>query len=75
MVFHGNGGYDWNTIYDMPIWLRNFTFGRIKDYYDKQQEAQEKQNNMMNNKGKQEIARPGVSPQAKPDYIAKAPKK
>jgi hypothetical protein len=71
MVFHGNGGYDWNTIYDMPIWLRNFTFGRIKDYYDKQQEAQEKQNNMMTNKSKkQEISKPNIAP--KPDYVAKA---
>ena len=38
MVFHGNGGYDWHTVYNMPIWLRNFTFNKIKDYYDKQNE-------------------------------------
>ena len=30
MVFHGQGGYDYNTIYNMPIWLRNFTFNKIK---------------------------------------------
>jgi len=35
IVFHGQGGYDYNTIYNMPIWLRNYTFNKIKDYYDK----------------------------------------
>ena len=23
IVFHGQGGYDWETVYNMPIWLRN----------------------------------------------------
>jgi hypothetical protein len=41
IVFHGNGGYDWLTVYNMPIWLRRFTASSIKDYYDKQREAQE----------------------------------
>jgi len=36
IVFHGQGGYDWDTIYNMPIWLRKFTFNKIKEYYDKQ---------------------------------------
>ena len=35
IVFHGNGGYDYITIYDMPIWLRNFTFNKIKEWHDK----------------------------------------
>lgn len=29
IVFHGNGGYDWNTVYNMPIWLRKYTFNQI----------------------------------------------
>lgn len=37
MVFHGQGGYDWETIYNMPIWLRKFTFHQIKKYYEEQQ--------------------------------------
>lgn len=36
IVFHGQGGYDWDTIYNMPIWLRKFTFNKIKEYYEKQ---------------------------------------
>ena len=33
IVFHGNGGYDWYTIYNMPIWLRKFTFNKLKEHY------------------------------------------
>jgi len=32
IVFHGNGGYDWHTVYNMPIWLRKFTFNEINQY-------------------------------------------
>lgn len=59
----------------MPVWLRTFTFNKLKEYYDKQNEEAEKQNDMMANKGKQEISKPNITPQAKPDYIARAPKK
>ena len=38
IVFHGQGGYDWETVYNMPIWLRNFTFNKMKEYYEKQNE-------------------------------------
>lgn len=38
IVYHGNGGYDWFTIYNMPIWLRKFTFKEIQDYVDDQNE-------------------------------------
>jgi len=39
IVFHGKGGYDWNTVYNMPIWLRKYTFNEIKKHYDEEQEA------------------------------------
>ena len=39
IVFHGNGGYDYNTVYNMPIWLRKFTFKKIQDHFDKANEA------------------------------------
>ena len=45
IVFHGKGGYDWNTIYNMPIWLRKFTFTQLQNYYKEEQEA-------VQNKGK-----------------------
>ena len=36
IVFHGQGGYDWETVYNMPIWLRRFTFHKLQEYYEKQ---------------------------------------
>ena len=34
VVFHGKGGFSWGEVYNMPIWLRNFTFNKIKTFYD-----------------------------------------
>ena len=73
-MFHGKGGYDWDTIYNMPIWLRRFTFEKIKEFYDKEREEAEKQQNLMKNKSGKEISRPNVAPK-QPTYVAKAPKK
>jgi len=39
IVFHGKGGYDYDTIYNMPIWLRKFTYAEIKKFYDAESEA------------------------------------
>ena len=41
ICFNGNGGYDWNTVYNMPIWLRKFTFKQIQSYYTQQNEQSE----------------------------------
>jgi hypothetical protein len=40
IVFHGQGGYDWETVYNMPVWLRKFTFNKMREYYDKQNASQ-----------------------------------
>ena len=42
IVFHGKGGYDWGTVYEMPIWLRKYTFNEIKKHYDEEKEAIER---------------------------------
>ena len=31
IIFHSKGAYDYYTIYNMPIWLRKFTFKEIQD--------------------------------------------
>jgi len=36
IVYHGNGGYSWETIYNMPIWLRKFTYHLIKEFIESQ---------------------------------------
>jgi hypothetical protein len=40
IVFHGQGGYSWEEVYNMPIWLRKFTFNKIKEHYDNQNKKQ-----------------------------------
>jgi len=58
IVFHGKGGYDWDTIYNMPRWLRQFTFNKINDFYQKESEANENaskgknSNTLMDSSGK-----------------------
>tara|TARA_R110002020_G_scaffold180425_1_gene374790 strand:+ start:400 stop:702 length:303 start_codon:yes stop_codon:yes gene_type:complete len=42
IIFHGNGGYNWETVYNMPIWLRKFTFHEINEFYKKENEQHEK---------------------------------
>jgi hypothetical protein len=75
IVFHGNGGYDWDTIYNMPIWLRRFTYETLKEYFEKQKEEAEKQQNLLkNNAPSKEVSRPNIAPK-NPTYVAKAPKK
>jgi len=44
IVFHGKGGYDWETVYSMPIWLRKFTFFKIQEFYSEESKAMEQAN-------------------------------
>ena len=39
ITFHGQGGYTWDIVYNMPIWLRKYTFRKIKDHYEKKNDA------------------------------------
>ncbi len=41
IVFHGKGGYDYNTIYNMPVWLRKFTFSEIENHFKEERQAYE----------------------------------
>ncbi len=63
MVFHGQGGYDYYTINNMPIWLRNFTFNKIKEHYENQNQEQKKAEASWTNK--QGIPKPPVAPTGK----------
>jgi len=45
IVFHGKGGYDWHTVYNMPIWLRKFTFHEINSYYQEEAKSYEQSSN------------------------------
>jgi hypothetical protein len=82
IVFHGKGGFDWHTIYNMPIWLRKFTFSQIQKHYEEEKEQIENAQNggkttLMNssgevNKAQAKQATKSITP---PTYITKASKK
>ena len=55
IVFHGNGGYDWHTVYNMPLWLRKYTFNEIKEYHKKQND---RVNSQSANPGQQNLVNP-----------------
>ena len=42
----------------MPIWLRNFTFKKLEEYYKKQEEASNKSSKQLKNT--KEIFRPDI---------------
>ena len=58
----------------MPIWLRNFTYKKIEEFYRKKNEQVEEQNNVISNTTKTDkIARPSIQPQNQ--YNSKTSKK
>ena len=70
MVFHGNGGYDFGTIYTMPIWLRKFTFKEIQDHFDKEKKAYE---NAKKGKNTTNLVEPGGKINT-PEFLAQSKK-
>ena len=69
ICFHGQGGYDWHTVYNMPIWLRRYTSQTIREYYEKQAEAQKE---AMEKSQGIERAQPSTSSVSIPDAVKKA---
>jgi hypothetical protein len=63
-------------LYNFPIWLRKFTYKRIEQRQQEKQEAQDKQNNIIN-PPKDKIHRPKAvnNPPQSPIYKTRAPKK
>ena len=72
ITFHGNGGYDYDTIYNMPIWLRNFTFNKIKEWHDKSK-PKDVDDSWTNSETKAEASKnKKIKP---PGYVTKASRK
>ena len=65
IVFHGNGGYDWHTVYNMPIWLRIFTFKTIQEHMEKINEERKAASGQASTKA------PVKGPNVKPDFTTK----
>lgn len=64
-MFHGKGGYDFDTVYKFPIWLRNFTLHKLEDYYKKEQEEYDKAKGKQNATSKSKIKKPSYSTKAR----------
>jgi len=75
IIFHGNGGYNWYDVYNMPIWLRKFTFNSINKYFQDQNEAQEKSQNDIDLSNPDKGKLPERSKVPIPSYVTKASKK
>ena len=39
ICYFGKGGYNFDMVYGMPIWLRKFTYNQIISFQEKQAEA------------------------------------
>jgi hypothetical protein len=59
----------------MPVWLRKFTFNKLKEHYEKQAEENDKIQSELKNKSKGNISQPNIKQPSTPTYKVKAPKK
>lgn len=41
ITFHGQGGYSFTEVYELPIHIRKYVFHQIKEHYDKQNKQNE----------------------------------
>lgn len=73
IVYYGNGGYTWETVYSMPLWLRKFTYNKILEIH------QSKKNNDEDDVVKKSLAAlkagGNTTTNQTPSYITKASKK
>lgn len=66
IVFFGKGGYDLETVYHLPIWLRRFIYSEITKHYKAEADAID---NASTNS--QTLAKPPAAPVRKPDVTLK----
>jgi len=59
ICFHGKGGYDWHTIYNMPINIRKFIFNEIKQFYEEENKANSNTKNNQPHNSNTKVIHPG----------------
>lgn len=42
ICFWGQGGYDFDTVYNLPLWLRKFILAQLRKHYEKESDSDEK---------------------------------
>ena len=65
LLYHGNGGWDYTSVYNMPIWLRQYYLKKIIDFNEdqgaKRAEKQATQAHQQS-QNKDSILRPAIKP-------------
>ncbi len=69
IVFHGKGGYDFYTVYTLPIWLRHYIYSEISKYYKQEAAALEKSS------GSQTLTKTPKTPDIRKPNISVKPRK
>jgi hypothetical protein len=65
IVFHGKGGFDYDTVYNMPIWLRNFSFQKMQDHFEKEKAEYDKVNKKSQTMKGSQIKKPSYKTKAR----------
>ena len=43
LIFHGNGGFTWYDVYNMPVWMRTFYITKIIEFKNEEKKAHDKE--------------------------------
>lgn len=76
LVYHGNGGFSWESVWNMPISHRKFSLRKINEFLGKVEEQRNAQQNTITEKtDMSKFKMPEEVKQAmdkKPDFVSKA---
>jgi hypothetical protein len=75
ICFHGKGGYDWHTIYNMPVNIRKFIFNEIKQFYEEENKAASNTKNNSSSNSNTKVIHPGSNAPSQPSRPNNSPKK
>jgi hypothetical protein len=74
LIYHGRGGFPYDTVYNMPIVYRRYHIQKIQEYLDKKAKNEEQTLKKLPSFSKSSISKPNI-PQADFTSKIKAPKK
>lgn len=43
LIYHGNGGFTFSDVYNMPLWARKFYISKIVEFKENEKQAYDKQ--------------------------------
>jgi len=43
LIYHGNGGFTWSDVYNMPVWARKFYINKIIEFKQEEKKAHDKE--------------------------------